>query len=386
MPAYEQQPSNNHHPFWHLVYSPHYLNSMTGRIHNLDYLRGLAASGIMIFHYLTWTFGEFNAESFMGRVGLYGVSIFYVLSGLTLFYVYYDKMKPDLHDLKDFFSKRFFRIMPLLWLATIASVYCFNGGIFEWKKFFLNMTGLFGFVDWDNGIAIGVWSIGNELVFYLFFPVFILLSKKFKPAFILFGLILFALYVYFAFFLINNDLPFDAAGQKRYYVNPLNQVFLFLSGFLIGLVFRKVSFSQWLSYGLIVLGSVIFIFYPSHGDRINLVADFGRMALTLSCILICIGFYKVNFNLPKWPDKGLKFLGEASFSIYLLHPIIHRLTGFLIAYISSHLIHLPESIRFLTAIIFTFIASYFVYQYFEKFFIRLGKKITSGKKDFVQST
>ena len=128
---------------------------MNERLYNLDYLRGLAASGIMLFHYMSITFGEFNADSFMGRVGLYGVSVFYVLSGLTLFYVYHDKMKPGLADIKDFFIKRLFRIMPLLWLATIASVFCFNGGIFEWKKVFLNLSGLFGFVAWDQGIAVG---------------------------------------------------------------------------------------------------------------------------------------------------------------------------------------------------------------------------------------
>ena len=65
------------------------------RLYNLDYLRGLVTFGIMIYHYLSWTLGKFTADTFMGRVGIYGVSIFYVLSGLTLYYVYYDKMKPS---------------------------------------------------------------------------------------------------------------------------------------------------------------------------------------------------------------------------------------------------------------------------------------------------
>lgn len=60
----------------------------SGRLHNLDYLRGLAASGIMIYHYSMWTNGHADIDSFICRVGVYGVSIFYVLSGLTLFVVY----------------------------------------------------------------------------------------------------------------------------------------------------------------------------------------------------------------------------------------------------------------------------------------------------------
>jgi|JI10StandDraft_1071094.scaffolds.fasta_scaffold17815_8 exopolysaccharide production protein ExoZ len=357
---------------------------MNERLHNLDYLRGLAAFGIMIFHFLTWTSGEFNSESFMGRLGLYGVSIFYVLSGLTLFYVYYDKMKPDWSDIKDFFIKRIFRIAPLLWLATIASVYCFNGGIFEIKKLILNLTGLFGFVDWDNGIAIGVWSIGNELVFYVFFPLFVLFAKKMKPAFIALSIILLLIYIYFAFVLVDGAQPFDAAGQKRNYVNPLNQVFLFLGGFMIGLFLRDKKIQPLTAIGMLMAGVLLFVFYPVTGDRIHLVTDMPRMAMTTSCFLICIGFYKINFRLPGIVNRGLKMLGEASYSVYLLHPIVHRLTGFLIAYISQHFIHLPERVRFIAAVIFTLVGSYFVYQYFEKFFIRLGKKVSTRNANTVK--
>ena len=61
------------------------------RLYNLDYLRGIVAFGIMIYHYFLWTFGKFSADTFIGRLGIYGVSIFYVLSGLTLYYVYYER-------------------------------------------------------------------------------------------------------------------------------------------------------------------------------------------------------------------------------------------------------------------------------------------------------
>ena len=58
------------------------------RLHELDYLRGLAAVGIMAYHYSTWAFGAQEANSFLSRVGIYGVAIFYVLSGQALTYVY----------------------------------------------------------------------------------------------------------------------------------------------------------------------------------------------------------------------------------------------------------------------------------------------------------
>jgi len=80
------------------------------RIKNLDFLRGLASVGIMMYHFTSWSFGLLSATSFLGRVGIYGVSIFYVLSGLTLYAVYSNKLDATYSGLKLFYTKRFYRI------------------------------------------------------------------------------------------------------------------------------------------------------------------------------------------------------------------------------------------------------------------------------------
>jgi peptidoglycan/LPS O-acetylase OafA/YrhL len=49
------------------------------RIEGLDWLRGLMAIGIMSYHYFSWKFGAIELENPLGRLGIYGVSIFYVL-------------------------------------------------------------------------------------------------------------------------------------------------------------------------------------------------------------------------------------------------------------------------------------------------------------------
>ena len=153
---------------------------------------------------------------------------------------------------------------------------------------------------------------------------------------------------------------------------------------MIGLFLRDKIIQPLTAIGMLMAGVLLFVFYPVTGDRIHLVTDMPRMAMTTSCFLICIGFYKINFRLPGIVNRGLKMLGEASYSVYLLHPIVHRLTGFLIAYISQHFIHLPERVRFIAAVIFTLVGSYFVYQYFEKFFIRLGKKVSTRNANTVK--
>ncbi|HTF05625.1 MAG TPA: acyltransferase [Bacteroidia bacterium] len=343
------------------------------RLHNLDYLRGLAAFGIMIYHYLSWTLGYFSADTLMGRLGIYGVSIFYVLSGLTLYYVYYDKMKPSRTDVIAFFKKRIFRIFPLLWLVTLAAI-LISAKMPDPYNLFLNLTGLFGFVKWDTYFSAGIWSIGNELVFYVFFPFFVLFAKSLKPLLILLSVVLLGLYIYFAFFRLNPDG--NLHDQWRNYVNPLNQVFLFLGGFLIGLLLHRAPIKNWIALTGLLLAVVVFLFWPAAGDTISLVTGINRLVFTASCFLICICFYKLTFAFPDFIHKPLTLLGEASYSVYLLHPIVYGLTGLA----STYIFHVPESVRLVASVTGTLIISYFVYQYFEKYFMKLGrtnKKTTS---------
>ena len=146
------------------------------RINQLDYLRGLMAIAIMLYHYFSWTFVNqtFDSSTILGVIGIYGVSIFYIISGVALSIVYNKKL--DLSSTPSFFTKRVFRILPLLCLSIILNIYLFDISP-GFRKVFLNMTGLFSFIDHDAYITTGSWSIGNEIVFYTIFPLLIF-SKK----------------------------------------------------------------------------------------------------------------------------------------------------------------------------------------------------------------
>lgn len=337
----------------------------SNRLYNLDYLRGLAAFGIMIYHYFSWIFGTFSSNTFMGRIGLYGVSIFYVLSGLTLYYVYYENMKICYKDIFAFAKKRFFRIFPLLWLVTISAI-LLSGKTPDWYNLFLNLTGLFGFIKWDTYFSAGIWSIGNELVFYVFFPFFVLFAKSNKKLLIILSVTIFLLYIYFAFNKLDSQTPFSY--QWKNYINPLNQVFLFLGGFLTGLLFKKVKINSITTILLLLFGIALFAFYPVNGDRINLVTGVNRLIFTFCCFLICFCFYKLTIKFPEFIHKPLTLLGEVSYSVYLLHPLVWSII------FNKYLLTIPVSIKASLSVIFTLIISYFTYQYFEKFFMKIGRK------------
>lgn len=137
----------------------------------------MCSLGIMIYHYSTWTLGVFSADAFLARVGVYGVSIFYILSGITLFHVYGDKIQDFKGFTIDFVTKRIFRIVPLLALVSIIAV-TFLSTKTTVANFFSHIIGYFGFYDWSSCLTTGDWSIGNEMVFYAFFILMMFLKKK----------------------------------------------------------------------------------------------------------------------------------------------------------------------------------------------------------------
>jgi exopolysaccharide production protein ExoZ len=325
------------------------------RINNLDYLRGLAALGIMIYHYLSWAYGTFESQDLIGRLGVYGVSIFYILSGITLYHVYHDSF-----SLKSFFLKRFLRIYPLLWVAMGLTI-LIHGYEPTYETIFKSFTGLFGLIDWASSIGTGTWSIGNELTFYLLFPLLIYLAANKKTLFTIACLILLAVHLVFTFVILTPEKTL--ADQWVDYVNPLNQVFFFLGGFLIG----KMEPARY-SRILLIAGAALFIFYPAYGNTAHIVSGINRIIFTFICLLICYSIAKTEFNLPNAIHKPLATLGEISYSLYLLHPIVYDLTV-----IISERTQLEKNVRLSLSFGISLLVSYLSYRYFEKRFIRLGK-------------
>lgn len=161
------------------------------------------ACSVMAFHYASWTFGDFDSSTVLGRIGLYGVSFFYILSGLTL-YTVYNNHPVTTTSLRNFVIKRAFRIYPLLWLVTIITAV--GNSVTDIKLIFLNLTGLFGFITPSAYIGTGVWSIGNELFFYAFFPLLFFLEKKHVTAYYIATVMIFFIGFYFAFFILDRNV------------------------------------------------------------------------------------------------------------------------------------------------------------------------------------
>lgn len=338
----------------------------------LDYLRGLAALCVMLFHYTAWT-NQNYAELFWDKMAIYSVSIFYIVSGITLHHVYRKILKPNMQELKNFYIKRFFRIFPLFWLVTIYFMTVERQRP-DLKIILLNFTGLFGFIEWDKGIAFGVWSIGNEIVFYTLFPFVIWILRKNRYTFYVFFSLSFILFMYFVFYEFDPNKIITV--QWHQYINPFHQIFIFLSGIMLAHLLQDIKLSIQFSLFLIFFGIGTLILYPVKGQSSALIYGYDRIALIVCCALICIGFYKIVI-VHIYLNNTLGVLGKISYSIYLLHTPCFLVCSNVCSKFSKVFFAIEPYQIMLCSIATTFVSSYISNKYFEDFFIQLGDKINS---------
>jgi exopolysaccharide production protein ExoZ len=155
-------------------------------------------------------------------------------------------------------------------------------------------------------------------------------------------------------------------------MHPLNQAFLFVGGFLIGYIFKERKINQIRVIGILIASMLLFVFYPASGETSILIYGWNRIALTAICFVVCFCFYKLELKLHEILSIPLHNLGESTYSIYLLHPIMyscilvfHKLT-----------FSVPKELRIIEAICLTLLMSYLCYRYFEVRFMIIAKNKT----------
>jgi exopolysaccharide production protein ExoZ len=346
----------------------------SSRIETLDWLRGLMALSIMFYHLTIWIIAPQDSSSPLGRLGVYGVSIFFILSGLSMAIVYNRYIKSVISSVR-FFIRRIFRIWPLMWIVCIMAVLpdVVKTGNIDWYLMFLNVTTLFGFLEPTAYIATGAWSIGNEMVYYAVTPLIIILYNYRKWAGNLFFLLSLAIGMYFAFVLLNPGIK--VAAQWELYVNPFNNFFLYVLGFAIYYNFRDIEFNKTLNLTILIVSVLLFCFLPFDGNQIVIVSGIGRVAFVTISFLIVLCFYKMKLTLPKVISYTLETFGIATYGVYLIHPVVYQYEKFVFKTIALN----NQFLLYVTVVASTVLLSVLSYRYFELKMIGVGKKLTTDR-------
>ncbi len=346
------------------------------RLESLDWLRGLLALSIMIYHLTGWKLYQPDSNELLGRLGIYGVSMFFILSGLAMAAGYANYIRGAGTAAK-FFVRRIFRIWPLLWLA-VASVtlggVLVKGAAVDWPLVLLNITTVFGFISPGAYINTGAWSIGNEMVYYALTPIILAVYNRDKMS----GNLLFAgtvaIAVYVAFFAMTPTATL--ASQWLLYINPFNNLCLYVAGVAIYYNAKLLKLSP--PHAMLMMAASVGMLaaYPADGDLIAVVTGVNRLVFCLASVLIVLSFYKLTIKPYWWIGSPLAALGAATYGVYLLHPIVFHGVE-----LTTRHFGLPNSALQIIAATsgVTIALSLFLYKWFESPLIQVGKRFTAGK-------
>lgn len=264
-------------------------------------LRGLAALAVCLYHFLSQIPGFIESSSIKDffYFGHKGVQVFFIISGIV---IPISMLKID-YKIQHFFKymlKRLARLEPPYLLAVLLGAlliivrdYVLAGDSTQVNNLsFLNFLAHIGyvvpFIDNFNWINPVFWTLAIEFQYYLFLSLFfplITLNKKWG--------------VWFFFILI---LVFPYLLSSSYF------------------------FPKWASYfGLGILYSLFILkrinvstfFFISFILAFNVWQNQGIVDLAIaSATLLIVHFY------PKFSNSTGEFLGEISYSLYLLHTLI----------------------------------------------------------------
>lgn len=330
------------------------------------------ALSIMFYHLNFWIFTPLDSSTPLGRLGMYGVSIFFVLSGLSMAIVYHSFIN-SYKSAVSFFTRRIFRIWPLLWIVCILTLWPDFQGFdkFNHYKFIINITTLFGFIEPASYIATGAWSIGNEMLYYALSPLVFTLYNKRKWIGNTFFAFTVMVGIYFAFFLLDPNK--SLANQWTTYVNPFNNFFLYVMGIAIYYNFKDIEIKSKTNTLMLVSAVALFCFLPYTGNQISIVSGTGRLIFVALSFMIVLGFYKMRINLPDIFSKPLETFGIATYGVYLIHPVACIYITFLFKKLNLQ----SDILLYLTVITLTIITAIISYNKFELRFIKLCKKLTT---------
>lgn len=303
------------------------------RLRSLDSLRGLAAIGVaFFFHY-----GHFDLQFFIQHPeaqpwfrafgwfyqnGWNLVDFFFVLSGFIFMHVYLNKITENRISENNFFILRFSRLYPLhiATLLLVAGVQYFRllsgRGYFDCPNndvyhFLLNIfflqAGLF-----NDGFSFNSpsWSLSCEIFAYIIF--FYTLRKTKRPA------LLFLLYMFIGLTSLQMQLNypvFNPEVARMLMAFFAGCLLFYLNSYIGNLSIRakRIILAVIVLYSMLVTALVLKVGFTAvfgHWERIM------PLMIYPLCILLLLN---VNIIGKFFSLRPFTFLGDLSYSIYLLH-------------------------------------------------------------------
>lgn len=289
-------------------------------------LRGIAALMVVFFHLVPhWALDPLlkTTES-LTRWGFSGVDIFFVLSG----YVVYQSADQKNFSLPQFMGRRAMRIYLGYWpILLILFVMVFLGQPLPDTQKIITSALLLNPVLWDNWLPTA-WSLTYELYFYVWVAIicsFRWLSKSGTIAIFCAILLVWNIGWY-----VLDPVRVQAGLQPLRF--PLTGMGLeFLAGAAWAHSRKRFQLLQKQPWSLMALGLILVMI----GSSIGAISPFvGRVEILragsyglagFGSLLMALSIADLHWRAP----RVLVAVGDASYSLYLLHPILLTVFGVL---------------------------------------------------------
>jgi peptidoglycan/LPS O-acetylase OafA/YrhL len=295
-------------------------------LHWLTAIRGFAALWVAFHHMgsslVGVNFSDLGFITMFFNRGWLGVDLFFILSGFIISYCYFGKMESfHFADAKRFWIKRFARVYPahlvVLISFAVVIVTAMNLGIFEdtqekytiakfiTQLLLLNGIGVFNHEGWN----LPSWSVSSEFLAYLAFPFIPMILKAFKKP-------LASIFVIVMLFIIAIVLAHTFNHGTKFMLDFEFTSFRILSEFIMGVMLFHLyqALSPAKGYWLLVMAGFLGVFLQ--GMITNSFFDFMYLFYFL-LIILGLSLIPRGKSIPV-----LSYLGEISYSLYLVHVLL----------------------------------------------------------------
>lgn len=339
---------------------------MNNRIDSLQWLRAIAAYWVLFTHVLQRLHIQPFGYSLSGQ---WGVDIFFILSGFIIFFT-----TKDGSDWLFFLKKRILRIYPL-YLICLSAYYLFSHfsdgldlSLMGWLQNIMMMP-FMDSIGYHSLVVGQAWSTCYELYFYA--VLCILLMFKIRKIVIL-PVLVFLMFIGMLFSHVGAVTSF---GFGRYLVSLIGarHIIMFCIGIFLALCYKNnayicrkarivgekiVNFSCEPAVFVIVTILYLICIFSRYNFLLSLIVSSTVFALYLLGGSICERSGRLN--------KVLVYLGDISFSVYLVHALIIRGLFALGC----------DKFTFLlcATLVVTTIISSITYHYIERPFMKLAKR------------
>ena len=301
------------------------------RLHNaalkyrpdVDGLRAVAILSVMAFHIWPWRVSG----------GFVGVDVFFVISGYLISSILFAEIASGRFSVLAFYERRIRRILPALFgmliiFSAVISFFLLPNELIDYAKSLIAATtSTSNFYFWQHSgyfaapmskPLLHTWSLAVEEQFYLTFPVFLLLTRRFFPRLLKHAVVaLFFASLAASIFAVRHD-------QNTAFYMPYTRAWELLLGTIVSLRFFPRLPQAWQRNAVTLFGMGMIAYSAL---RYRPETPFPGFAALLPCVgsALIIGAGESGRTLVgkalSW--RPVVFIGLISYSLYLWHwPVI----------------------------------------------------------------